>query len=440
MAQTSRPTEFEIASPFEVGLAIVVSLVYWTDVLWLVLPGETNNPSPIFRLSMLGIYAVSGLLLARRWDAVIALLKQNVLLVALLLLPLISYLWSIAPAETFNRAIALLGSCAFGLYLASHFSPHRCLLVIAGASCLAAIVSAILIVAFPDLGVMPDGEYIGAWRGAYSHKNSFGFMTSLGAVVCLIAWRATPQPLCYVFGLGLVFNLVLLAGSRSLTAQINVFLSMLIVLTAARSVRLLSSYGIAIALGLALLVITAVGTISAPDIANLLARFGKDLTLSARLPLWDLIIPFAQERFWLGFGYDAFWNEGHYAVDMITQRMRFNPMYSHNGILELWLSLGFLGVVLFVFVFVQFIIRALTLLNKQPDNPIYLFSIVHAFLLIIGNINEATLLQRNSMSWIMFVMLAFILARDRAGSRNAPSILGGMSEPAGPMLPRLRVQ
>jgi exopolysaccharide production protein ExoQ len=419
MIMTQPGSTLPSASRAEFGLAIAIALVYWTDILWLVFPGETGAPSSTFRLTMLCIYAVVGLLLYRRVSEVFALVELSPMLTGLLLLPLISGYWSIAPTETFNRAIALLGSSAFAHYLVSAFSSQRLILIVSSASTLAALLSAALIFAVPSMGVMPDGEYIGAWRGAYSHKNAFGFMTSLGAVACLIGWRGLARPLCYISLTGFALNLLLLAGTRSLSSQVNVLASIFMVFTAAWFVSAIYRHGVVLSIGATLIALTLVSTVTMYDVSNMLANFGKDLTLSARMPLWELIIPFAKDRLWLGYGYDAFWSEGHYAVDIITQRMRFNPAYSHNGLLELWLSLGLLGIGLFLAVFAQYLYRAFVLLNAYPKDPVYLFGLVFGFLLVIGNINEATLLQRNSMAWILFVLLALLLARARVGTRVA---------------------
>jgi exopolysaccharide production protein ExoQ len=421
------------------GFAIAIALVYWTDILWLIFPGDAGAPSAIYRLTMLCIYAVVGLLLLRQPGDILQLLRLTPALTMLLALPLVSGLWSIAPTETMNRAVALVGSCTFGLYLVARMPGVQFIVVIASASTLAALLSATMIVAVPSIGLMPDGEYLGAWRGAYSHKNAFGFMTSFGTVICLIGWRAVRTQLRWIFALGFALNLLLLTGSRSLTGQISVLASIVIFLSAAWFIRAVYANAFAVGASVALLSFVTVSLFSMDDVSNLLATFGKDLTLSARMPLWELIIPFVKERPWFGYGYDAFWVDGHYAVDIITLRMRFNPSYSHNGILELWLNLGLIGVCLFVVAFAQLLARACALLLQTPQNPIYLMSIVYSFLLVIGNISEATLMQRNSMSWIVFVVLALLLARDRQRS----TVDGAARVPVAARLPRagkLRVQ
>jgi exopolysaccharide production protein ExoQ len=395
--------------------AVVTALVFWTDILWLVFPGVSGAPSAMFRSTMLVLYVMIAGVLALKPLLALDALQRSPGLTALLVMPLVSVVWSIAPGETLSRSIALMGSSAFGLYLATHMSETRVLSTVAMASILAAGLSVILIFAVPTIGVMQDGEYVGVWRGAYSHKNAFGGMTALGAVVCLVAWKSARGGATALYASGFFLNLLLLAGSRSLTAQITVLGSVVVFLTAGRVVRAVYDNAIVLASSVAVVTVLCALTLNIHDIAELLESFGKDLTFSARVPLWQLVIPFAEERFWLGYGYEAFWVDGHHAVDIITQRMRFNPIYSHNGILELWLGIGAVGVALFVGVFGRFIFNAMTLLYREPRHPIYLLSLIYSFLLILGNMSEATLLQRNSMSWILLVTLAFMLARDYAG-------------------------
>ena len=399
-----------VPSLLEQVFVVATALIFWTDSLALAFPGELDAPSFVFRTTVLGIYGIVLVLLARRPVVFRRALVVSPALMALLFMPALSAIWSIEPDVTLHRSFALLGSSMFGVYLATHLPLTRTLFLLGIAGTLAALISLILIGAVPRIGIMQGGEYLGVWRGAYHHKNAFGQMTALGAIVCWLALQNTHGSGAFVFGAGLAMNLLLLAGSKSFTAQFLFIVCAVILFSAGAFVRGLVNNFLVLLPFLAIASIGATIAISGYDVAGLLFSLGKDATLSARVPMWQEILPFANDRFWLGYGYEVFWRAGHYPIDIITQRIRFNPVYAHNGLLELWLGLGITGVAIFCAAFAQFIVYAGAMLYRAPKHPIYLLSVVFIVMTVLQNVSEVTLLQRNSMSWILFVMLSVVLA------------------------------
>jgi exopolysaccharide production protein ExoQ len=407
-----------LAARAEIVFVLAATLIYWTDILRILFPGETGTASAAFRLSHFAIYGVVAALLARKFGRFVEAYQAAPLLMVLLLLPLLSTTWSIDPQESMQRGIAVLGSSIFGIYLATQSSQTRTLGLLAITATTAALLSLFLIVAIPSVGIMQTEEYVGTWKGAYGHKNGFGQMTAIGAVVCALALRQASgwsRSICIA---GFSLNLILLAGSRSLTAQMLFVVCFAALLFAARLVRFMADHtgwvsggGLVVAAVLSL-------ALNVDDGLQLLLWFGKDANLSSRLPMWQNLMPFIGERFWLGYGFDAFWTDDNYAVAIVTQRLHFRPYYGHNGIIELMLGLGAVGTGLFLCVFAVYLRQSFVLLHRAPDNPIYLLSLIFSLVTIIQNVSENTLLQRNAMTWTMFVMLATYLAVASARMRS----------------------
>jgi exopolysaccharide production protein ExoQ len=404
------PSQSIRPSVWEQGFVVATALIFWTDILSIIFPGELDAPSFPFRVTVLAIYAVVLFLLMRRPDDLLMTMRLSPALMLLLFLPLFSVLWSIQPNVSFHRGFALLGSSMFGVYLATHMHLSRSLILLGTGSTFAALISLALIVAVPAVGLMPDGEYVGVWRGAYSHKNAFGQMTALGAILCWLAWQNSRGGITLLFAIGLSTNCLLLAGSKSVSAQLLLVVCTVVLLVAGPLIRSVVNNFFVL---LPFLVIAAIGATVAHgwyDVSSLFFLIGKDATLTARVPMWSVILPFADERFWLGYGYEVFWMDGHYPVDIIVQRIKFNPVYSHNGLLELWLNLGALGIAVFSLAFMRFVYLASAMLYRVPKHPIYLLSFVFIVLMVMQNISEVTLLARNSMSWVLFVMLSVVLS------------------------------
>jgi exopolysaccharide production protein ExoQ len=396
----------------ETAFVLIACLVYWTDILRLLFPGDASETSAAFRLSFFAFYGISAALIARRLDLARAAVNSALPLMMLLVLPLLSTIWSIHPQETFNRSIAVIGSSAFGLYVATQIGKKRALRLLALTATLAAVFSLFLILAIPSFGITQTEEYFGTWKGAYSHKNGFGQMTALGAITCVLAVLNFNGRDRAIYLAGFVLNLVLLAGSKSLTAQILVVVCLSAIFTIGRFVGVIVRNAGLVALLTAPLLLWFFMTFNADDMLQLIVLFGKDASLTSRLPMWQALMPFVDERFWLGYGYSAFWTDGTYTVAIIAQQLHFQPFYSHNGIIELWLGLGAVGVALFAVAFIRFVYLAFALLVRDATDPIYLLSFAFSIIMILQNTAESTILQRNSLSWTLFVMLSVYLSHD----------------------------
>lgn len=406
--------------PFGVKLWLACALIaaillYWTGALRLIFPGEDSAPSAGFRLLHFAFYGLYLMLLASDWRRVMACLRGCPLLVLFMALPVLSVAWSTMPTETLQRAVAVTGSSLLGLYLAIALKARDAMRIVAFAAFLGAIGSFITIVAVPSVGVMTV-EHPGAWAGLYTHKNGLGQMAALGALLASAVLLAdgTARNQWALVSLGL--NVVLVAGSRSLTALILLVVVACALIVVGRFLHFIVRYSVVIGIALLLAVIAAAANFRSDDVFVWLEAAGKDGNLSSRLPMWQALIPFIEDRFWLGWGYEAFWHEANYAVHVIEAKLFFRPYYAHNGIIELWLSLGVLGVAIFLAVFSQFVWRTLRRLYAGQTGPVELASFAFAVIFVLQNISESTILMRNTMSWTLFIMFYLSIAQARARS------------------------
>jgi exopolysaccharide production protein ExoQ len=158
-------------------------------------------------------------------------------------------------------------------------------------------------------------------------------------------------------------------------------------------------------------------TMSLDDIVDLLASAGKDATMSSRLPLWQILVNFMEGHAWLGFGYEAFWTEDNPLVRVIEGKLHFRPHYSHNGYIELWLGLGFIGLAMMAALLVDFWRRIFSRLTASDRDPVALFALAYGLTFLLQNTAEVTILMRNHMSWGLFVLF-YLLACPPAPTRS----------------------
>ncbi len=93
-------------------------------------------------------------------------------------------------------------------------------------------------------------------------------------------------------------------------------------------------------------------------------------TLTNRTPLWNECMTYVEKKPWLGYGYDAFWTP--YRIYIISQHQGWSVPHSHNGYIELLLSMGVIGLFLYLGTILIFFKRVLKFYFKTRD-------VVHLF-------------------------------------------------------------
>lgn len=68
------------------------------------------------------------------------------------------------------------------------------------------------------------------------------------------------------------------------------------------------------------------------------------VTLTGRIPLWEIVLSEIQDHPWLGVGFAAFWNPHNYP--RMEQLVGFPVVSAHNGFLDMLLVLGVVGLAL----------------------------------------------------------------------------------------------
>jgi O-antigen ligase len=147
---------------------------------------------------------------------------------------------------------------------------------------------------------------------------------------------------------------------------------------------------------------------------------GKDPMLTGRVPLWVLSAVMALRRPWFGYGFDAFWLPDEPYVQKIWQLLRWQPPHAHNGILELWLELGVVGVGLYLLVFAYYVIKAVRFMHGNSD-PVGAWPLMFLTFLFLANLTESAFLGANSIYFVLYVSVAATLAYSARIDAGIPS-------------------
>ncbi|MCC5644075.1 O-antigen ligase family protein [Nostoc sp. CHAB 5824] len=352
----------------------------------------------IARLLFTSTYIVSLFLITLRWKKVTYVFGRDKFIWLLLGVCALSSFWSLDSDTTLRRVLGLAGTMLFGLYLASRYTLKEQLKLCAYMLGISAFMCILFAVLIPQYGIGSAGDPT-AWRGIYPQKNVLGkrFVLS-GAIFLFLAM--TNRENRWVLWLGYVTSGLLILFSKSTTSLGNfiiitvTFLIYYRILTLKYKVMipvvtLLSTVGIAF----------YTWFVSQAD--TILGSVGKDTTLTGRAELWPAVLDMIAKRPWLGYGYGAFWDKNSES-SIVLQTVQWNAPNAHNGFLDLWLALGLIGVLVFLIGFVINLLRAIYLIrwNQTSEN---LWLLVYFTYIIFSNLTETTLLEQNSLEWILYV-------------------------------------
>jgi exopolysaccharide production protein ExoQ len=293
------------------------------------------NIERFFWLPVYGLILLWGL---RAPGSMLAMMQQNQIVVAWGLLAVCSALWSIAPATSLYAGVQLLMTVLTGLALCAVWPRLSILRFVFFALLAAQIYSVFVVMTRPGWGLAPGGE----WVGAFTHKNQFGSMMAMQIITAgalmLQGWR----PL--LTGAALIGALVLLGLSRAGTSMLALAL-MLPVLSVVLAYRTGRGTGhLVLALGCvagAVLGLAVAGGFGVFD--AVLAKLGKDTTLTGRTLLWNYGFDAFTSSPWIGHGYKAFWHTDQAAVFNLRHAIGHDVDFFHNNILEVAVAFGLLG-------------------------------------------------------------------------------------------------
>jgi O-antigen ligase len=367
----------------------------------------------VMQIIWLVVYGVTLVLLATRAKATLQLLIRERWLILLCGLAAASVIWSGAPGVTFRRTAALFGTTAFGVYLASRYTVAEVLRLLCWVLGAAAVLSVALVILFPTYGISDDDA---GWRGIFVHKNALGRAMALAIQVLLFQFRHRGVANRVASVAMLAVACLALLGSNSVAGMLTA-VAAVVTLPLWPILRLQRTLAVASAVFVVMAVIIACGWIgTAPDV--MVSAVGKDPSLTGRAGLWAEALDVIKVRPLLGHGYNAFWLGWEGESASIWSALSWKPAHSHNGFLDLGLELGVVGLVLFIVGFAMAVGRA-TVVIRMTSTSYGLWPIAYLLFIVMINLAESTIMVRNSMFWVLYVVTCMWLIRPRSDERTA---------------------
>lgn len=411
---------------------IVFSLLFFSGAgSYFIAP--TNPSYLIVQVTAYSIQLITIFLIIARWNTIAAFVVKEKQLWILVGCALASVLWSQMPLLVTlsydigpgSGVIAFIRVTLFSIYFAACYGlkeQMRLLMWVFGIAVVFSIVVAILLPHYGVTGSMlmlaEDARHVGAWRGLYAHKNIFGLVMVLSAMIFYLGSSDRQRWVAWI-GFSLSVALILLSTSKT---SLVLLLTFIVLIPLYKALRW--NYSVAIPFFIAAILIG--GGAAAwffDNAAVILGSLGKDITFTGRTDIWAAVVDKIWERPWLGYGYHVFWlgvTDGTIELWSPTVNKFIQPAHAHNGFLDLVLDLGFLGLSLFVFGYIKVCLQAIKYLrlNKSAEGIMPL-----AYLLFILQFNlSEPLLMREDVFWILYVSITLSL-QNFVSSTNSSKFL-----------------
>jgi exopolysaccharide production protein ExoQ len=362
--------------------------------------------------SQIAVFAILAVLLFVRWNAIARGVRHALWPLSICAFAVLSAGWSDDPFFTFRRAVIFLATTVFAIYFGSSFDWDD-QIEIFGWLLMVSIAGSVLMVALaPQFGVSHD-MHMGALKGMFSHKNLLGRQMALGILTVLVGRPLGMPPWVRGACLLTAFPLLVLSHSAGALLSLIIVLAAYAMLSIPRPSRR-GSPPLWIGL-LPLLLLVAVLLIA--NAGALLSAFGRDASLTGRIPLWIAIEHAIGRRFWLGYGYAIFWVRQSGSLQEVLAT-GWNALSAQNGYLDLGLDLGVAGLSLFFCTLISAIRRGVHALHSDllriPKWPLLLL-----LFFAVQNIHESDLIRLGTFMWIPFVATSVSLALIEANSQRA---------------------
>jgi O-antigen ligase len=371
-------------------------------------PDQYLEGSPMDRLILTGLLVGALGVLAMRRQATMAFIRQNPVAVLFFFYCLLSVFWSDYSMTAFKRWTKGLGNLAMVMVILTDPKPALAIRrVFARIGFWLIPLSVLLIKYYPDLGrAYSRWSWEPIYTGAATEKNALGCLTlvfGLASFWRLVeAIRTTPSPDGPSRSRQLVAHGVILSMAFWLFYMANSSTSVACFTLGALLILLLTMWGRrpAVVHGTVVFIacLAVVAFIFQDAYESLVQALGRDTTLTGRTEIWEELFRMDFNRI-VGTGFESFWlgDRAEHMWDLYY----FHPNQAHNGYIEMFINLGWVGVgflVLLILTGYRKVVQGFRLNSESSTFMLALFAIA-----LVYNVTEASFKVMHPI-WITFLL------------------------------------
>jgi len=343
-----------------------------------------------------------------------SILRKNRLILVYFSFCLVSVLWSDFPFVTFKRWIKAIGDVQMVLVILAELDPFAALTRILTRMGFFLFPLSILFIRFyPQIGRRPTNSWTQEPVGVTQQKNELGIMCMIYGIfflwMLLSVYRERKRPGRWrhmlAYGTIIAISAYLLNLCNSTTSIVGFASSAGVLWLASRQpVRpALVQFAVLGVLGL-----SVIALFFDPG-GGLVQSLGKDPTLTGRKDIWALVLGLHTNPL-IGTGFETFWL-GSRLEFMLHALVNLPINEAHNGWVEVYLNLGWVGICFIALLIVTGYKRIISLIRQDPEKGcLFLGFLICA---LFYSFSEAGF-RFGTMSW--FFLLMVIIGAGRAVS------------------------
>ena len=330
---------------------------------------------------------------------ILTALQRNPLIPAMLILTLVSALWSLSPDTTLRMCVQV-GLCTlFACYLATRFTTEHLMQLIVFMGVASALLSILFVFLLPAYGVF-QGYGGNAWQGITSHKNTLGIsMAYLLSPVFFTDHYSRGRKFLYS---GLLLFMIAMSQSRGAwvdTAGMLAFVGWL------HFVRRVRSRELRIILLMTVTIGSATAALAVHFWPLIAQTMGKSASMSGRTGIYIEVLRSILKQPFLGYGMGGFWYPGSLESKRIGLVLGWpNIGYSESGFLEVALQIGFLGVGMVIAFLWRATAQGIRLVRTAHYSPRIGWFLTILFLSALSNVEGGWFLTAETLDWVLIVV------------------------------------
>ncbi len=361
--------------------------------------------NPLDRTILAAVLIFAVIVLARRGRMVLMLLRSNGPILLYFFYCSISFIWSDFPDVSFKRWFRAVGDFVMVLVVLTDPAWYEAVKrFLTRVGFLVIPLSVLFIRYFPELGRSYSKGGQPAWTGVATDKNALGIMSvvfGLAAIYYLFQLYGKAQDgrnkyALVSYGVIALTAVYLLYESHSATALSCFLLAGSVMVITQLFPKARSPVFLNLAVALALLVPFSAMFLGIGS--GLVESIGRNTTFTGRTAIWQCSFSMVRNVI-VGEGFESFWL-GHRLTD-VERCVNQGLNQAHNGYIEIFLNLGWIGVVLLVIILITAYRRGTAAARLQT--PLGSLRLAYFIVAVAYNFSEGGFKMMNPV-WIALLL------------------------------------